>query len=507
VSAVNERDQNLDDMWALNLSLPTQPGQCPTFHWERVPNKGTVPPRCSGAASCVYKNRIILFGGVSDTETSNDVVGTFYNTLHAFDMDRRRWFSLSVGGRSGKSKRKGESKEKRRVKKEATTISNSLDTLTLDGTSDGEIEDDEGAYEYAGIELDENSFYVIIDGKLTKVDIEDDEMYEQDECFARSGEAETSQAPVSIVSKGEINVGPEGVVTEQSSPENIIENTNAETAVPSATMGVPCLPGATDAEDNPDLETSLSTTTAPTPRIGSGIASIGSKLFIFGGTTEISEEQITFDDLWVVDLNKLDAWTQVVQGKWTETKWKGNDSDSEDDEGDDMVFLDGEEDEMDSSDDEDGTKMHLLELGKLEQKSENDITIRLKKLQERLKLTDESSTPLPKEPLRDFFRRTCEVWIRKMFDGLSREEKLSGKEIRSKAFQLSRARFDELFPFLQQLDELEEQQKIAEEMQEQEKSRLLDKLKSKAKKRKVHMAKIAKKEKRKTPESSVDEND
>lgn len=49
----------------------------------------------------------------------------------------------------------------------------------------------------------------------------------------------------------------------------------------------------------------------PRARINPQLAVVGSALFLFGGTVEVGDREITLDDLWRLDLVKLDGWTMV----------------------------------------------------------------------------------------------------------------------------------------------------------------------------------------------------
>ena len=84
-----QRGRQLDDMWALHLTPPKQESLAssssaaaaaavgPEIKWEIIARRGTAPSRRSGMAAAVHRSRILVFGGVADTETANDVVGVF----------------------------------------------------------------------------------------------------------------------------------------------------------------------------------------------------------------------------------------------------------------------------------------------------------------------------------------------------------------------------------------------------------------------------------------------
>ena len=54
------------------------------------------------------------------------------------------------------------------------------------------------------------------------------------------------------------------------------------------------------------------TRSAPVPygRINAAAAVAGSVLWLFGGMVEVGDREITFDDLWSLDLSKLTGWCE-----------------------------------------------------------------------------------------------------------------------------------------------------------------------------------------------------
>mmetsp|Transcript_10193 Transcript_10193/g.19965 ORF Transcript_10193/g.19965 Transcript_10193/m.19965 type:complete len:816 (-) Transcript_10193:161-2608(-) len=521
VSATTERARNFDDMWALHLALPPKAGMCPEFRWESVPNKGAVPPRKSGATSCVHKNRMVLFGGVVDKETSYDLESEFFNTLHAFDMERRKWYELKV-----KPKSKAIKDRRRKKDRSGVTIATN-DTSYQDSVFDEEDdyandEDEEEDEDYGNDDdgLDDNAFYVIIDGKITKIEMDDDEEDNEDAKGssssketgeagaadsepmapppAPSAEDTTNDSPALSNIEGATGATKSGALIENSKQLDTVaeDEVNEESA---AQNDEPKLSkeeqrAAKAAKDAAAIAAAVGDeSNAPRPRIGAGLAVQGSKLFVYAGGTEVGSRQITFDDLWYVDLNQMDRWHEVYAGKWRDIAWyeDGDDDeedDEDDDEDDDDESYDNDDDE-DDDDDEGNEESNLFGGLTPAQRAK-----RLNDLRSKLQLGDDSRTPNVKEPLRDFFRRTRDIWVREVLE--QTKERLTGKEIRREAFKRADTRFNELLPVLQELDELEEDQKMAEEMQAQEKDRLREKLREKAKKRKAHLAKVAKGEKR-----------
>jgi len=473
VSSSSEYGKTLDDCWALHLTLPQKAGACPIFTWEVVPKKGTVPRRRSGATSCVYKNRMILFGGVRDTETSNDVEGEFFNSLHAFDMDRRKWFELksrSSNEKSQSSSRRRRDKCKRKVQSGTSSSVNLID----------EEEDEEEDENDDGLNLDDGAFYVVIDGKITKIEIENEgdqqevepEISNQESYAASAEEAKPkAEAPNLDVEDDDVKEA------DQPNEAFTSEKSLDEGASPPA------------AEAQQEKNSNPAELNAPAPRIGAGLAMMGSKLFIYGGTSEVGKKQLTFDDLWCIDLNQMDKWTEVFPGTWRNFHWFENDEEEEeeiDDEEEEENDDDDQEEDADEDEDEDEDKLNGM--------TPAERSARISSLRSKLDLGDETKTPQAREPLRDFFKRTSELWMREVLIE-SDQEKMTGKELRTLAFKRARTRFDTLLPILEELDELEEDQKLSEERQASEKAKLREKLRAKARKRKAHMDKVAKKAK------------
>jgi hypothetical protein len=64
---------------------------------------------------------------------------------------------------------------------------------------------------------------------------------------------------------------------------------------------------------------------------------------------EVGDREVTLDDLYTLDLNKLDAWNLVIEA--TKTDWVEPDDDDDDDEDED-----DEDDEDDDEEDESGSE-------------------------------------------------------------------------------------------------------------------------------------------------------
>lgn len=89
---------------------------------------------------------------------------------------------------------------------------------------------------------------------------------------------------------------------------------------------------------------------SPCPRINCGLAIKHGSLYLYGGMFEDGDKQITFNDLYSLDLKKLDEWKTIIPDDTSTLEWLG--SDSEDEEKGSLT-----DEEEDSEDEEDDSEM------------------------------------------------------------------------------------------------------------------------------------------------------
>jgi Galactose oxidase, central domain/Kelch motif len=71
----NEEGEKLADLWKLDLR---------TYHWEEIHSRGDVPSGRSGHSSSVYRDLMIVFGGMKDiTKETND--------MYSYDFNNNTW--------------------------------------------------------------------------------------------------------------------------------------------------------------------------------------------------------------------------------------------------------------------------------------------------------------------------------------------------------------------------------------------------------------------------------
>lgn len=60
----------------------------------------------------------------------------------------------------------------------------------------------------------------------------------------------------------------------------------------------------------------------PHPRGPVQVAVTGNTLWLLGGVVEVGESEVTLDDMWCLDLVKLDGWTMVKENTMGEEVFK-----------------------------------------------------------------------------------------------------------------------------------------------------------------------------------------
>jgi hypothetical protein len=133
------------DTWFLRITPPSTEESSsksaalpPSIRWERRkrPANPPNPPR-AGATMAYHKGRGILFGGVKDVEESEEgIESEFFDTLFAWNIDRNRFFQLSLRKPKAPSKRQAanQSKAKDRSKADEEELLRNLAALEATGS-------------------------------------------------------------------------------------------------------------------------------------------------------------------------------------------------------------------------------------------------------------------------------------------------------------------------------------------------------------------------------------
>ncbi|KAM5351706.1 hypothetical protein ACJ41O_004429 [Fusarium nematophilum] len=206
----------------------------------------------------------------------------------------------------------------------------------------------------------------------------------------------------------------------------------------------------------------------PHVRFNAQIAVQDDVLYIYGGTFEKGDREFTFDDLYAIDLGKLDGckeiFTRPVED-WIE---------SEDEEDEDEDEDEDEEDEEDEEAEESTQQFHTPSKRKKKQDEVSEVSSEVSSEPSTTQSEeDETETaaksvddglphPRPFESRRDFFVRTSAEWQEILMTSLRwkniQPETLTIKEIKARAFELSEEKW---WDCREEITALEEEQEAA----------------------------------------------
>ena len=139
------------DTWVLRIEQPSADapsGAAPTVRWERrkKPVNSPNPPR-AGVTQAYHKGRGIMFGGVHDVEESEEGIDSeFFDQLFAFNIERNRFFPLTLRRAKAAPKKLVEDRgaKRGRGKADEAELLRNLAALEMKGTiTDSHIMDTE----------------------------------------------------------------------------------------------------------------------------------------------------------------------------------------------------------------------------------------------------------------------------------------------------------------------------------------------------------------------------
>ncbi|XP_020571836.1 kelch domain-containing protein 4 isoform X2 [Phalaenopsis equestris] len=487
-----ERFHHYKDFWMLDLK---------TNQWEQLLLKGC-PTARSGHRMVLYKHKIIIFGGFYDT--LREV--RYYNDLHMFDLDQFKWqeikprpgclwpsprsgFQLFVyqdeiflyGGYSKEVSPDKNGSEKGivhsdlwsldprtwewcKVKKVGippgprasfSTCIHKKRAVLFGGVVDMEAEGDVlmslFMNELYGFQLDTRRWYPLELRKEKSTKDKDSQLsitYEEDENVEGFEQA--------VMQSGLKNLSHQ------------IDNNLCLNAVSGSKIHdvkVQGLGSASDMQATPPSEV-----VRPCGRINSCMVVARDTLYVYGGMMEIKDREITLDDLYSLNLSKLDEWKCIIpasESEWLEIS-EDEDEDSEDEKSNSGSDADETDDEQEDEDMEPvdhaekpidlGSAVSILR-GEKQNIRRKVKRARIDQIRISLGLADSQRTPMPGESLKDFYKRTNTYWQMAAYEHTQH----TGKELRKDGFDLAEARFKELKPILDELAILEAEQKAEEE--------------------------------------------
>ncbi|OAQ84338.1 kelch repeats protein [Purpureocillium lilacinum] len=223
-----------------------------------------------------------------------------------------------------------------------------------------------------------------------------------------------------------------------------------------------------DEDDKPVRELPV-TMEPPHVRFNAQLAVQDDVLYIYGGTFEKGDREFTFDDLYAIDLSKLDGCKEVFSRPvedWIESEDEEDDEDEDEDEEED------DEDE-DEEGDEQEQPLHTPSKRKKKEDAMSDTTSETASTPAIASEEEETETaatsvddglphPRPFESRREFFVRTTAEWQEVLMTSLRwkniQPETLTVKEIKTKAFELSEEKW---WDCREEIMALEEEQEAA----------------------------------------------
>lgn len=364
------------DMYRLNAN---------TLKWQKVKRSGYGPMNRSGFRAALHKQTMVVFGGVEDVETDEDLESTFHNDLFGFDITRKKWFPMTI--RKRKAKAGGRRRRKKTTSPNATNGASSAGAPTGDKTGEGK----EVGAQPCGVQP----------GADDACDVE-----------------------------GELDAG-------SSAPADGAQDGDEDEEIDPVAMEAM-------------LKQEQAEEVAPCGRFNACIAIQRNVLYISGGVLEKRERDITMDDLWEVDLNKLEEYRLLKPI------------------GEDVEWIDSEDDDSDGSDAEedasDGGRPGSSSLDGNHEKSDDDedgddadsgrrLRRRKANLEARMAQAEDVLTPRVFETLKDYHERTKAHWIGEVHEAMGS----GGKELRRIAFEWAYKRYWEVKPTLRELEEIEEE--------------------------------------------------
>ncbi|KAI5664979.1 hypothetical protein M9H77_24302 [Catharanthus roseus] len=505
-----ERFHHYKDFWMLDLK---------TNQWEQLNYKGCPSPR-SGHRMVLYKHKIIVFGGFYDT--LREV--RYFNDLHVFDLDQFKWQEIKprpgcmwpsarsgfqfvvyqddiylYGGYSKEVSADKNGSEKGSVHADMWSLDprtwewnkvkkggmppgpragfsmcvHKKRALLFGGVVDMEMHGDAMISlflnELYGFQLDNHRWYPL---ELRKEKSTKDKLKKtQDE--NHNGTAPGSKKTEMEEEKFMANDGDENL----DSDEAIDLDGNISDISSRMRRNANINPEMTSQSDEKSVELSsrfvvqnseLPEIVKPCGRINSSMVVSRDTLYIYGGMMEIRDREITLDDLYSLNLSKLDEWKCILpasQSEWVEESENEDDDEDEseneeDDSGDDSDEID-DEDEAEavngSTSVEMGDAVAIIK-GEGRNMRRKEKRARIEQIRASLGLSDSQRTPVPGESLKDFYKRTNMYWQMAAYEHTQH----TGKELRKDGFDLAESRYKELKPILDELAVLEAEQKAEE---------------------------------------------
>ncbi|KAG9272044.1 kelch domain-containing protein 4 [Astyanax mexicanus] len=376
-----EQFYHYKDLWVLHLNTHT---------WEQIKAPGA-PSGRSGHRMVLCKKQLLVFGGFH--ESARDYI--YYNDVHAFNLDTFTWSRITPSG-NGPSPRSacqmtptqdgsgviiygGYSKSRAKKDVDKGIIHSDMFLLKREGKDERE-KWSWSRVSPSGVKPPPRSGFSMGLGTAGRAllfggvcDEEDEETLEGDffndlflydinknRWFPGQLKGSKSEKKKRRRRKGVEEGGPtegssEGKDEEAQQPTEVIKEIVTEDGTVMTIKEV--IAGAqTAAEESEDEEegeddeeeeegAAAASLVEPCPRSNAMVAVKYGKMYLYGGMFEVGDRQFTLNDLYCLDLHKLDQWEVLVEMDPKTQEWL-EESESED-EGDEEEAKGGEDEEED----------------------------------------------------------------------------------------------------------------------------------------------------------------
>ncbi|EPS63666.1 hypothetical protein M569_11109, partial [Genlisea aurea] len=410
-----ERFHHYKDFWMLDLK---------TNQWEQLNYKGCPSPR-SGHRMVIYKHKIIIFGGFYDTlrEVS------YFNDMHVFDLDQFKWQEIKpTPGCLWPTPRSG------------FQFFVHQDAVYLYGGYSKEVSSSEKKVSERGIVHSDMWCLDPRTWEWNKV--------------KKSGMPPGPRAGFSMcVHKRRALLF--GGVVDMEMEGDLMMSLFLNELYGFQLDNYRWYP----LELRKEKGTTKDKFVKPCGRINSCMVVGKDTLYVYGGLMEVKDEEVTLDDLYSVNLSKLDEWHCMIPA--SEPEWIDEPSENEDDSSDEeSSSCEGSESSEEESGDEDEVSDAVAVIrGDRNNLSRKAKRLRIEQIRVSLGLSDSQRTPTPGESLREFYKRTNPYWQMAAHEHTQH----TGKELRRDGFDLAEGRYRELKPVLDELGVLEAEQRAEED--------------------------------------------
>ncbi|KAM7002069.1 kelch domain-containing protein 4 [Tautogolabrus adspersus] len=397
-----EQFYHYKDLWVLHLETNT---------WENIKAPGG-PSGRSGHRMVLCKNQLLVFGGFH--ESTRDFI--YFNDVHSFSLDTFSWSRLNPSG-SGPPPRSacqmtsmpdgagviiygGYSKVRVKKDVEKGTIHSDMFLLKREG-KDGQEKWLWSRVNPSGNKPPPRSGFSLAVGPAGRAvlfggvcDEEEDESLEGDfynDLYLYDtvknrwfpGQLRGNKSGKKKRRRGMKGGAEEGQAEKEEevapqAPTEVVKEIMTEDGTVMTIKEV--VPGAQeeeqedeDEEEDEDDESASAALVEPCPRSSAMATTRQGKLFLYGGMFEVGDRQFTLNDLYCLDLHKMDQWEVLVEMDPKTQEWL-EESESEDDEEEEAQGAEGEEEKESEEESEDDEGKGFYEEDHPEVKKEETVT-------------------------------------------------------------------------------------------------------------------------------------